>query len=158
MMRFPATILLFILVPTVARSQKQPAASSSTTTVFCNDRSVCLPPSSRSVCLPHSSIDLALICDVYHHFEFPKQTMESIHHALSDGGRVILIDFERIPGSSGEWTLGHVRAGKQAFIDEVQDAGFELVGERTIAGFQENYFHEFCKISRLNRVGVRPPR
>ena len=84
--------------------------------------------------------------------------MESIHHALSDGGRVILIDFERIPGSSGDWTLGHVRAGKQTFIDEVQDAGFELVGERKIAGFQENYFHEFCKISRLNRVGARPPR
>ncbi len=107
-----------------------------TTTVFCNDRSVCLPP---------SSIDLAFICDVYHHFEFPKQTMMSIHDALSDGGRVILIDFERIPGTSREWTLNHVRAGKQTFIDEVQGAGFELVGERKIAGFKENYFLEFRK-------------
>ena len=120
-----------------------------TTTVFCNDRSVCLPP---------DSIDLAFICDVYHHFEFPKQTMESIHHALCDGGRVILIDFERIPGTSRQWTLGHVRAGKQTFIDEVQDAGFELVGERKIAGFQENYFLEFRKMSRVNRAGARPPR
>ena len=75
-MRFPATILLFILVPTVARAQKQPAANSNTTIVFCNNRSICLLP---------SSIDLALICDFYHHFEFPKQTMESIQHALSDG-------------------------------------------------------------------------
>jgi len=120
-----------------------------TTTVFCNDRSVCLPP---------DSIDLAFICDVYHHFEFPKQTMESIHHALSDGGRVILIDFERIPGTSREWILDHVRAGKQTFIDEVQAAGFELVGERKIAGFRENYFLEFRKTARLNRAGLRPPR
>lgn len=110
-----------------------------TTTVFCNDRSVCLPP---------NSIDLAFICDVYHHFEFPKQTMMSIHDALSDGGRVILIDFERIPGTSREWTLSHVRAGKQTFIDEVQGAGFELVGERKIAGFKENYFLEFRKTTR----------
>ena len=110
-----------------------------TTTVFCNARSVCLPP---------NSIDLAFICDVYHHFEFPKQTMTSIHDALSEGGRVILIDFERIPGISREWTLNHVRAGKQTFIDEVQDSGFELVGERKIAGFKENYFLEFRKASR----------
>ena len=33
MMRFPATILLFILVPTVARAQKQPAANRNTMTV-----------------------------------------------------------------------------------------------------------------------------
>ncbi len=110
-----------------------------TTTVFCNDRSVCLPP---------HSIDLAFICDVYHHFEFPKQTMMSIHDAVSDGGRVILIDFERIPGTSREWTLSHVRAGKQTFIDEVQGAGFELVGERKIAGFKENYFLDFRKTMR----------
>jgi predicted methyltransferase len=110
-----------------------------TTTVFCNDRSVCLPP---------NSIDLAFICDVYHHFEFPKQTMTSIHDALSDSGRVILIDFERIPGTSRDWTLSHVRAGKETFIDEVQGAGFELVGERQIAGFKENYFLEFRKTKR----------
>lgn len=117
-----------------------------TTTVFCNDRSVCLPP---------NSIELAFICDVYHHFEFPKQTMESIHQALSDGGRVILIDFERIPGKSRDWTLGHVRAGKQTFIDEVQNAGFELVGEREIPGFEENYFLEFRKTPQVNSAGGR---
>ena len=71
--------------------------------------------------------------------------MLSIHDALADGGRVVLIDFERIPGISREWTLSHVRAGKQTFIDEVQGAGFELVGERKIAGFKENYFLEFRK-------------
>lgn len=109
-----------------------------TTTVFCNDRSVCLPP---------NSIDLAFICDVYHHFEFPMSTMKSIHAALSTGGRVILIDFERIPGKSREWLLNHVRAGKQTFIDEIQEAGFELIGERTIPGFKENYFLEFRKLS-----------
>ncbi len=108
------------------------------TTVMCDDDSICLPP---------ESIDFAFICDVYHHFEYPGDTMESIHRSLVDGGRLVVIDFERIPGVSREWTLGHVRAGKQTFIDEIQAAGFELVAEREIAGFDENYYLEFKKSS-----------
>ncbi|WP_146514409.1 class I SAM-dependent methyltransferase [Rubripirellula amarantea] len=106
------------------------------TTVLCRDDSVCLPP---------NSIDFAFICDVYHHFEFPHSTMQSIHQALKQGGRVVVIDFERIEGESREWTMGHVRAGKQTFIDEISEAGFELTAERTINGFDENYFLEFRK-------------
>ncbi len=106
------------------------------TTVICDDDSVCLPP---------KSIDVAFMCDVYHHFEFPKQTMESIHRAMTEGGRVVVVDFDRIPGVSREWTLGHVRAGKQTFIDEIESAGFELAAERTIPGFKENYYLEFRK-------------
>ncbi|MGI9471371.1 MAG: methyltransferase [Rubripirellula sp.] len=107
------------------------------TTVFCTDRSICLPP---------ESIDAAFICDVYHHFEHPAETMSSVHRALTDGGRVVVIDFERIPGVSRDWMLGHVRAGKQTFIDEIQSVGFELIAERQIPGFQENYYLEFRKL------------
>ena len=106
------------------------------TTVLCDGQSVRLPP---------QSIDVALICDVYHHFEYPDLTMRSIHQALSSGGRVIVIDFERIPNVSREWIVGHVRAGKETFIDEIQAAGFELIAERTIPGFKENYYLEFRK-------------
>ncbi len=106
------------------------------TTVLCDGRSVRLPP---------ASIDAAFICDVYHHFEFPEATMRSLHQALKPGGRVIVIDFERIPGVSRQWTLDHVRAGKQTFLDEIRSVGFELVAERTIPEFKENYFLEFQK-------------
>ena len=106
------------------------------TTVMCDDDSVCLPP---------NSIDLAFICEVYHHFEFPQVTMRSILRALSPGGRVVVIDFERIPGVSREWLLGHIRADKQTFINEIEEAGFELVAERQIPGFKENYYLEFEK-------------
>jgi len=112
-------------------------AITNVTTVMCDDDSICLPP---------DSIDAAFICDVYHHFEYPLDTMKSIHKAMTSGGRVIVIDFERIPGVSREWTLGHVRADKQTFISEIQEAGFELIGERSIPGFQENYFLEFRKV------------
>ncbi|TWU30567.1 class I SAM-dependent methyltransferase [Novipirellula artificiosorum] len=106
------------------------------TTVMCDDDSICLPP---------DSIDAAFICDVYHHFENPDSTMASIFSAMTSGGRVVIVDFERIPGVSREWTLSHVRAGKQTVIDEVQSVGYELVAEREIPGFKENYYIEFRK-------------
>lgn len=98
-----------------------------------------------SVNLPEASIDLAFICDTYHHFEFPKSTLASLHRALKPGGRVALIDFERIPGVSREWILGHVRAGKDVFGQEIAAAGFEKVKELTLAGLKENYFVIFRK-------------
>ena len=106
------------------------------TTIMCDDDSICLPP---------NSIDTAFICDVYHHFEYPRDTMESIHRAMTVGGRVVVIDFERIPGVSRDWTLQHVRADKQTFINEIQEAGFEFIAERKIPGFKENYYVEFRK-------------
>ena len=101
--------------------------------------------SQRSVNLAPESIDLAFICDTYHHFEYPKSTMDSIPRALKDGGRLIVIDFERIPGESRDWIFGHVRAGKEVFRAEIQDAGFILEEEKKVDGLKENYFLMFRK-------------
>ena len=106
------------------------------TTLLCHDDSICLPP---------DSIDHAFICDTYHHFEYPAKTLASIHKALRNDGKLMVIDFNRIPGVSREWTLNHVRGGKELFRGEIEAAGFEFMAERTIAGFKENYFLEFRK-------------
>lgn len=99
----------------------------------------------NSVTLPPDSTDLAFICDTYHHFEYPKSTLASILSALKKGGNLVVIDFERIPGVSREWTLGHVRAGKEVFREEILATGFEFVEEIKIPGFKENYFLRFRK-------------
>jgi len=91
--------------------------------------------------LPEDSVDLVFICDTYHHFEFPRKTMRSIRRALRPGGRVAVVDFERIEGVSSEWILGHVRAGKEVFRSEIEAAGFELVEELDL--FEQNYFLVF---------------
>ena len=95
--------------------------------------------------LPANSIDVAFICDVYHHFEYPNSSMASIHRALKDDGRLIVIDFERIPGESREFILGHVRAGKDVFRSEIEDVGFTIEKEVDVPGFKENYFLKFRK-------------
>lgn len=57
----------------------------------------------------------------------------------------MLIDFNRIPGVSREWLIGHVRAGKQVFQAEVIDAGFEFNDEVKVEAFEENYLLRFNK-------------
>ncbi len=98
-----------------------------------------------SISLAPSSVDRVFLCDTYHHFEFPTPSLVSIATALKPGGELILIDFERIEGESSEWTMGHVRAGKEVFRKEIADAGLEFVEQVEVAGLKENYFLRFRK-------------
>ncbi len=100
--------------------------------------------SERSVDLPENSIDVAFICDVYHHFEYPLDSMASLHKAMRPGGRLVIVDFERVKGVSRDWTLGHVRCGKGTVTDEVKDAGFDFVEEVDL-GMDEQWVRVFRK-------------
>ncbi|MCS7022036.1 MAG: class I SAM-dependent methyltransferase [Gemmataceae bacterium] len=95
--------------------------------------------------LPANSIDLVFICDTYHHFEYPFRMMTAIHEALKPGGRVVLIDFHRIPGKSSDWVLGHVRAGQEVVEKEILSCGFRKLREETAIGLKENYCIVFVK-------------
>lgn len=104
-----------------------------------------VPCTERSTKLQPASVDVALICDVYHHFAHPAETMASLHDAMRPGGRLYLIDFERIPGVSRPWLLDHVRAGKDVFRSEIEAAGFVIVREVKQSLLEENYFLQFEK-------------
>ncbi len=105
------------------------------TPTLCNMDAVDLPP---------ESIDVAFVCDTYHHFEFPFRTLDSIHRALKPGGRLIIIDFIRIPGKSREWILGHVRAGQEVVEKEIASVGFKKIDEIKDL-LEENYMIVFTK-------------
>ena len=99
----------------------------------------------RSVTLAPDSVDVVFVCDVYHHFEYPQDSLASILRALRPGGHFVVIDFERIPGVSRDFVFDHVRAGKEVFTREITDAGFEAVEEVALEGLEENYFLRFRK-------------
>jgi len=105
--------------------------------VLCSDRDIGLAP---------DTVDCVFACDTYHHFEYPRSTLASIHRALREGGQLVLVDFERIPGQSRQWVLDHVRCGKEQVVHEVLGAGFELVEEVSV-GLSENYFLRFRKVA-----------
>ena len=93
--------------------------------------------------LEESSADIAFICDAYHHFEDPKAMLASIRRALRPGGTLIVVDFERIPGTSPDWILKHVRAGKEDFRREIEASGFRFAEEAKL--MRENYFLRFTR-------------
>jgi SAM-dependent methyltransferase len=95
--------------------------------------------------LPPESVDVAFLCDTYHHLEAVEPMLASIRDALAPGGRLIVIEFERIEGTSRPWILDHVRAGKEVFRSEIEAAGFAFAEEIEIPGFAENYFLVFKK-------------
>ena len=93
--------------------------------------------------LSANTIDLAFITDTYHHFEYPQQTLASIHQALRSAGRMIIIDFRRDPRISSNWVMGHVRSNRAQVIQEVEAAGFRLVADKPL--LRTSYFLEFVK-------------
>ena len=97
--------------------------------------------SAGDVGLPPQSVDLAFICDTYHHFEKPRAMMVSVRRALKPGGQLVVIDFRKIPGVSTPWVLGHVRAGRPEVIREIEAAGFRLVEDSDL--LRVNYFLRF---------------
>lgn len=106
------------------------------TTVLCKDDSVELSP---------NSIDLAFICDTYHHFEYPRSTMQSLYRALRKNGEIVVIDFDRIEGQTRQWVLDHVRANKDIVRQEITSFGFKEIASPATPFLKENYLMRFRK-------------
>jgi len=49
----------------------------------------------KSPGLKPESIDMAIMVDVYHEFEFPYEMMQEISKALKPGGRVVLVEYRK---------------------------------------------------------------
>jgi ubiquinone/menaquinone biosynthesis C-methylase UbiE len=88
--------------------------------------------------LEEASVDLLFLCDVYHHLEYPRTFMSSLARALAPGGKLVVIDFDRIEGRTSPRMMRHVRAGKDVVLDELAAVGFVLVEE--VEMLDENYF------------------
>lgn len=92
------------------------------------------------------SLDWILSVDTYHHLEYPSIILRDAWSKLKKGGRLAVLDFERIPGVSSEWVLGHVRAGREVVLQEIEEAGFKLQSNlKAEVGLKENYLMLFVK-------------
>ena len=97
----------------------------------------------KSVNLPRASVDVAFLCDAYHHVEYPRTYLRSLYEAVRPGGRLVIVDYEAIPGKSKAWILEHVRATPQEFRAEIEAAGFAFTRSHDI--LEENFFFEFTR-------------
>lgn len=97
----------------------------------------------KSTNLPVNSIDLAFICNTYHHFEYPQTTLNSIYKALRSDGKLNIIDYRKVQGISSNWVMRHVRIDKNAVIKEVESNNFILIEDKNI--LHSNYYLTFRK-------------
>ena len=102
--------------------------------------------SARSITLPRRSVEVVFLCNVYHHIEYPKTVLASIGAALRPTERLVILDFERIPGQTRAWVMGHVRSGRDTVIEEIEAAGFVLEETLDVDGLDENYMLRFARI------------
>jgi ubiquinone/menaquinone biosynthesis C-methylase UbiE len=75
--------------------------------------------------LPAASVDLAIVLDAYHHYDYPERMLAGIRSALRKGGRLAIVDM--YPDARSAAGQGHVRAGQEEVAREVQQSGLRLL-------------------------------
>lgn len=73
------------------------------------------------------AVDVAFMCNVYHHLEDPQGYFRKLAAQLRPGGRVVVVDFEKdapndVPGPPPE-----MRVARETLVADLERAGFELV-------------------------------
>lgn len=100
----------------------------------------------KDVELPKNSVDLAFILDVYHHLNYPEETMATVYEAVKPGGRLAVIDFYRSrehPRMSEERRKNHIRLDRDGFKKEIEAVGFQF--DRTFDHLPYQYVLVFKK-------------
>ncbi len=91
--------------------------------------------------LAPETIDVALLCDSYHHLERPRTYLADLHAALVEGGRLVVIDYDRTRPGTRAWMKDHVRADPEEFRREIEGAGFRLIAAPAL--LRENFVMVF---------------
>ena len=101
--------------------------------------------------LPAGSIDVAFLCDTYHHFEHPEKMLVSIHRALRPSGRLVIIDFD-LRKDSGEFIKQRARAAKKVYYREITAAGFEQIDTKNAPAIKDNFYAEFRRVKSKSQA------
>jgi ubiquinone/menaquinone biosynthesis C-methylase UbiE len=85
----------------------------------------------HSTKLPEHSVNVVLILDAYHHFNFPAEMLASIAKGLKRDGRLALVDFYKRPDAMpGSNAVQHIRLDYDDVVKEVESFGFHLVEKK----------------------------
>jgi ubiquinone/menaquinone biosynthesis C-methylase UbiE len=81
--------------------------------------------------LPEGQLDLVLVLDVYHHFDYPEKMLASISKALKPDGRLVIVEYyKREEAMPNRRALTHVRLDMPDMIKEIEANQFHLLWEK----------------------------
>jgi ubiquinone/menaquinone biosynthesis C-methylase UbiE len=69
--------------------------------------------------LPSGAVDLELLLDVYHHFDYPEKMLAALRAALRDDGRMAIVEYYKQAQAPG-----HIRLDRDEVVREVESNGF----------------------------------
>jgi ubiquinone/menaquinone biosynthesis C-methylase UbiE len=99
--------------------------------------------SQKAPSLAPRSVDLAIMVDVYHEFEFPYEMMQEISKAMKPGGRIVLVEY-RMEDPTVPIKLVHKMSQKQAKA-EVEQPEFNMKWTETIDVLPRQHILVFTK-------------
>jgi ubiquinone/menaquinone biosynthesis C-methylase UbiE len=86
-----------------------------------------------------SGLDVELVLDVYHHFDFPDKMLANLARALKPGGRLVVVDFYKKDRNDG-----HIRLEREDVVKEIEANGFKMTAQRDKIG-NNQYMVTFVK-------------
>jgi len=95
----------------------------------------------ESPSLPEHTVDLVFLCDVYHHLEHHIAYLAKTKPALTQNGRIVIVDFYHDERSGKLGFSKHHLIPREQVIKNMEQAGFTLSKEYTFLPRQ--YFLEF---------------
>ena len=83
--------------------------------------------------LSKGTLDLVLVLDVYHHLDYPSETLAQLRQALKQGGRLAIVEYHKNDIAMNGGAKEHVRLGETDAIAEIEANGFRLLSKKDFA-------------------------
>ena len=81
--------------------------------------------------LPDGGMDIILVLDAYHHFDYPEKMLASIYKSLRPDGKLVIVEYyKRQDAMPNGRALTHIRLDMPDVIKEIEANHFHLVEEK----------------------------
>ena len=81
--------------------------------------------------LPEGTIDMELVLDAYHHFDYPDKMLAALRKGLKPDGKLVIVDYYKREGAmAGGRALTHIRLDMPDVIKEIEANHFHLLMEK----------------------------
>lgn len=111
--------------------------------------------SQQSPNLEDASLDLAIMVDVYHEFEFPYEMLQAISRAMKPGGRVVFVEY-RMEDPTVPIKLVHKMSQAQV-RREIEQPELGLTWQETIGVLPRQHILVFVKQPALDAAPAAAP-
>ncbi|HEX3747526.1 MAG TPA: methyltransferase domain-containing protein [Bryobacteraceae bacterium] len=81
--------------------------------------------------LPEGKVDMELVLDAYHHFDYPDKMLAALRRGLKPDGKLVIVDYYKREGAMPNGrALTHIRLDMPDVIKEVEANHFHLIVQK----------------------------